>query len=263
MLGLFDFRSDKTRKRHEREKKARNKKRAKKAVPWEPGMKYSEEMALKADTYPVRHLFKVKPLESMDVRTAKKNQRVVSPSGKWAYCEKVLPPATALSTAYGSRRGDVVFDKPTLIPALHSMQFDRDGEEREWDPSPWMSTTPMELLTLRLGTRFAKGHTIVAGLGLGHQLIECAKRKQVKKLTLVEISQELVDWVMPALKPHLEMDVEVVVGNAYEVIPDMTADAALIDIFHSHGGNDFKSCPNINKVWCWGAQYSRTGRRLW
>jgi hypothetical protein len=262
MLGFLDFRSPATRKRDEARKKRELKARAKKAVPWDPKMKFQKELTLQADTYPVRSLFEVEPFEGHDVRKAKPKHLVLSPGGKWVYCEKVVPAATPLKTAYGRERGDVIFDKPVLIPALHAMQYYR-GEEDGWDHNPWMSTTPMEILTLRCGTRFAKGHTVIAGLGLGHQLIECSHRKQVKKLTLVEISQGLIDWLMPAIKPHLGCEVDVVVGDARKLIPDMTADAALIDIFKGYGGNEFPHCPNIPKVWCWGSQYSRSSGYLW
>ncbi len=262
MWGLpdfLDFRSPAKRKADAARRKKQLKQRAKKAVDWDSQVKFEPELEFKADTYPVRRLFKVKPLEGPDIREAKKSQLVISPDGEWAYCEKRLSAFTELSTAYGRQRGTVVFDGPVLIPALHrKITY---GNSSEWERSPWMSTTPMELLTLRPGVRFAKGRTIVAGLGLGHQLIEVSRRKQVKELVLVEISQQLVDWILPAIKPHLECEVEVVVGNAFKLIPEMTADAALIDIFFSYGGNVFPRCPNINKVWCWGSQSLRGGSR--
>lgn len=251
---FLDFRTPQRRKQDEIQRKKRLKERAKKAVAWDPRMKFERELSLKADTYQVRSLFEVEPLSSESIRTAKSEHLVVSPKGQWVYCEKVLPAFTPLRTVYGRKRGDVVFNGPVLIPALHSSR--EYGGDVTWNREPWMSITPMEFLTLRTGTRFAKGRTIIAGLGLGHQLIEASLRKQVKELVLVEKSQDLVDWLMPVIKPFLGMEVEVVVGDAYKVIPDMTADAALIDIFLSYGGNYFRRCPNICKVWCWGSQYA-------
>ena len=43
----------------------------------------------------------------------------------------------------------------------------------------------------------------VAGLGLGYQLIEISKRPQVTRLTLVEKSRSIVDWLLPVITPHL------------------------------------------------------------
>jgi spermidine synthase len=122
-----------------------------------------------------------------------------------------------------------------------------------------MSITPMEMLSLRPGTRMARGDVIIGGLGLGHQLIEVSKRPQVRRLVLVEKSQGLVDFMMPAIAPHLHRPVDVVVGDAYEVIPQMYADVALIDIYPKYGRNRYlcnklkAASPGIKKFWCWGA----------
>ena len=128
-----------------------------------------------------------------------------------------------------------------------------------------MSLTPMEMVTLRGGIRFAKKHTVVAGLGLGHQLIEVSRKKSVKKITLVESSQELVDWLLPRIKTFMgDAKLKVVVGDAKKLVPKMTADVALIDIFRSYGSNDFVECPKIPRVWCWGsAEISDSGGGYW
>jgi spermidine synthase len=117
-----------------------------------------------------------------------------------------------------------------------------------------MSLTPAELMSMRTGLRFANGHTIVAGLGLGHLLIEVTKKKSVKRVTLVEIDQELIAWLYPKIKPHLQQEVEIIVGDANKVIPGLEADAALIDIDSSYGNNRFLAPhQHIHKVWVWGS----------
>ena len=78
------------------------------------------------------------------------------------------------------------------------------------------------------------------------------------KLTLVEKSQDLVDWLYPRIKPHLGMEVEVIVGDAWHVLLNMEADVALVDIFENSGGNDWEQsklrrlCLGIKYIWCWG-----------
>jgi hypothetical protein len=165
------------------------------------------------------------------------------------YCEKKLERGECLDILSGRKRGSVMFDGPVTFPAIH--------EIGSWRDTPWMSLTPNEIFTLRIGTKFAKGHVIVAGLGLGHQLIEVLLRKQVTKVTLVEKSQGLVHFVLPEIQrvlcDKLESKLDVVVGNAYELIPKMSGDVALIDIFGGYGGNTFPRCAGITKVWCWGA----------
>jgi spermidine synthase len=110
----------------------------------------------------------------------------------------------------------------------------------------------MEILTLRSGLRRAKGHTIVAGLGLGWLLERVTQKKSVTKVTLIEISGELLDWVLPRLSLG-DVEFEVICGDALELLPEMAADVALVDIWRDYGGNELRTpCPEIGFVWCWG-----------
>ena len=227
------------------------------AEPWRDDIKGKKVLVIKAETYkPIRLFPRVKRCRMVNVNDATMKQIVTSPTGKWGYVEKICPPAMDIPLAYGRERGVVIFDDEVIIPAL----FEEGGGER-WKLSPWMSITPMEMMTLRPGTKRAKGHTIVAGLGLGHQLIEVSRRRQVTKITLVERDKELVDWLLPVIHGymgHARHSMEVVVGDAYKVMPKMRADVALVDIFPGFGGNEYrrdelrKTCPNIGFIWGWG-----------
>jgi len=232
-----------------------------KAVPWRPDIPWSRELNIKADTYLVRHFFD--------------GQETLSKSGLWRYSEQVLPKGRLLATLHGSRHGTVLFDGSVLIPRLHR----RDDEA--WSTEPFMSLTPMEMLTLRAGVRLATGHVVIAGLGLGHQAIEVSRKKTVKKITIVEKCSDLVDFVWPEVQKHVgDKPIEMIVGDAYEVLPKLTANIALVDIFPTYGSNRFEvrdlepdrysrksnrsserysfgwkpvPCPTIKKVWVWGA----------
>lgn len=242
---MTDAQRDAEKRYHERQVE----RRCPLAVDWTPDIKWQRELTIRGASYPVRSLFDVKP-SGPSIGGAKTGQLALSPSGAFAYCEKHVPRGVTLQTIYGTTTGDVMFDAPVVVPALHEL----NTFTGRYEHLPWMSLTPMEMMTLRGGTRRAKGRVIVAGLGLGHQLIEVSKRRQVKKLTLVERSQELVDWLMPKIKPHLAQPVEVVVGDAYKVLPELSADVALVDIFRDYGGNEFRPrCPGIPVIWCWGA----------
>jgi hypothetical protein len=240
--------------------------RIKRAVPWDPEMKWEQFLTLQAKTYKPFSLFKVPTLPSNDVNDAALEQTVHSPKRQFCYVEKRVKTGTRLQTVNGRRKGDVMWDGPVTIPCLH--ERDRYSKDR-WDVNPWMSLTPMEIMTLRSGTRRAKGRTIVAGLGLGYQLIEVSKRRQVKELVLLEKSAELVDWLLPRIKPLLHCELkDVVIGDAYKKLPKMKADVALIDIFPSYGENRFTQyvdvhgrsyreeqpvpTPGIKSIWCWG-----------
>ena len=237
--------------------KQRKLERLSKAEPWSETMAWRRELNLKADTYVVRRFFD--------------GQRTESLNGRWLYEEKILAKGSSLATHQGSRTGSVVFDGTVIIPAL----FQKDDYSfTGWGQHPFMSLTPMELLTLRAGTKLATGHVVIAGLGMGHQLIEVARKKTVKKITVVEKCQELVDFIWPEIWKHLPAgkSVELVVGDAYEELPKLTANVALVDIFEHYGSNRFEvrdlspgsykhnnfgwkpvSCPGIKRVWVWGA----------
>lgn len=171
------------------------------------------------------------------------------------YRERILPAGASLDTASGNKRGVVIFDGDVTIPMI----FD---EQRV--SAPWMSFTPFEFFTLRPGTRLARGHTIVAGLGMGHQLVEVCRKRNVKRVTLIERDRGIVDWILPLLDLS-GTPVDVVVGNACKLLPDMKADVALVDIFPNYGGNrinrpDWRGWynpsvdfPGIKRTWIWGS----------
>lgn len=174
------------------------------------------------------------------------------PSGRWAYVRRILPRATTLQTYVGVRCAPgVVFDAEIAIPQL----WERDTFRGD----PWMSITPNEIITLRPGTRKAKGHVVVAGLGLGMQLIDVCARKQVKRVTLIEKEPALIEWLWPRIQQKCAMPVDVIVGDVYTELPKLTADVALVDTFPGYGHNDWErdrlraSCRGIGHVWCWGA----------
>lgn len=219
-------------------------------VPWSDEIGWAPELNIQASTYKALSLFPVEPLDSNTVSVATAAQRIDSPDGRWVYVEKRMSNEQMLRTASGKRRGDVFFDGPIIIPGLY--------EKRYQDDNPWMSITPMEILTLRPGTKRAKGDVIIAGLGLGHQLIEVSKRKQVTRLTLIERDKGLVDWLLPRITPHLARPLDVIViGDVFQELPKMAADVALLDVYPNFGGNRRpaweKKCKNIKAFWTWGA----------
>jgi hypothetical protein len=230
------------------------------AEPWTVKTAWKRSLTLTAASWQPTSLFPVEPTLCGDVNneTEPEGKFVTSPSGQFLYCEKILPKAHAILLFQGSRRGQVMFDGPVRVPALH----ERSGNSKYWRPSPWMSYTPSEVITQRPGLRMARGHVVVAGLGLGWALVEVLKKRSVTKVTLVEISQELVNWILPMV-PNIqayEHKLKVIVGDAKEVLADLTADVALVDIFpnygsnylHVRGGTHDGRPKNIPKVWCWG-----------
>lgn len=230
------------------------------AQPWTPNIKWERVLTIKASTYKPRALFDVPAVALPYGWGDLKGEH--SPQGTWCYAHTLLPRGTTLEIYNGRQRGTVMFDGDVLIPSLY---------EKPRTRTPWMSHTPMEVLTLRGGTRRAKGHVIVAGLGLGHQFIEVMQRRQVTEVTLVEKSAELVEWILPRVLTHCNLagrTLNIVIGDAMEELPKLTADVALVDIFEGYGHNDLeqtklrRTCKSIEYVWCWGAAVT-TGGSIW
>lgn len=232
--------------------------RLKHCVPWSPAIKWEHKLNIVGDTYEVLELFPGVTASDAPVDELHRGQYVDSPGGRFRYCVRLHRRGVPMLTWWGAEVGTVVFDSDVIIPALYQAREDPGPGETPWNEAPWMSITPGEIMTLRPGTRMAKGKVIIAGLGLGHQLIEVSKRLQVKRIVVVEIDQELVDWILPVIKPHVRKPVEVVVGDAFVEIPKLTGDIALVDTFPGYG-DGFKvvqqlarNSPGIKKFWGWG-----------
>lgn len=236
---------------HHRERLAR-------CVPWSSALSWQPELNIQGATYEVLELWPGLVASDAPVDALGPGQRVDSPSGRFRYCVRLHRAGAPLLTWWGAQVGTVVFDTDVLIPALYQARGPDDPGTGLFMETPWMSLTPAELLTLRPGTRLARGRTIVAGLGLGHQLIEVCKRLAVKRAVLVELDQELVDWILPRIRPHLRKPIDVHVGDAYEIIPNLRADVALIDIFPGYGDGFQRvkelahKSPHVKRFWGWG-----------
>ncbi len=243
----------------------RHRARLQHCVPWSPAIKWVPELNIQGATYRVLELWPGLAASDSPVDALETGQYVDSPSRRFRYCVRLHRQGHSLLTWWGNQVGSVVFDTDVIIPALYQARGPDEPGTGYWTETPWMSLTPAELMTLRPGTRMARGHTIIAGLGLGHQLIEVTRRLQVKRVTVVELDAELVDWIMPRIKPHLRKPVKVLVGDAYELIPTLRADVALIDIFPGYGDGFrrvealARRSPGIKKFWGWGTS-EMTGR---
>ncbi|MCA9635355.1 MAG: class I SAM-dependent methyltransferase [Myxococcales bacterium] len=237
---------------------ANYRRRLESAIPWSEATPWARELSFQAATYTPDALFPGVLVSDAPVDQLRESERVDSPSGEFRYCVRLHPRGRPLLTWWGRETGTVIFDADVGLPALFQARADGEPGEGRWQAPPWMSMTPSEYLTLRPGTRMAKGRVVIAGLGLGHQLLAVAGRLQVKHVTLVERSAELVEWLMPVLRPRLRKQVEVIVGDAFEVMPRLRADVALVDIFPSFGeagpamAELRARCRGIKRLWGWG-----------
>jgi hypothetical protein len=225
-------------------------------LAWDPQMRFSEHMYVDATSYKLAEpLFDVAPVPlsaAQSVRDWLPEDRfahaAVSPCGAWHYTNMTYPADTPLRIYSGTRSGKLWFDGDVTVPVLRA----RCGATVQG--MPWMSLTPMEHFSLRNLARFAKGTVVIAGLGLGYLNELCDARNKVERIIVVERARGLVDWVWPLIEARHTKPVEIIVGDAYEVVPKLTADVALVDIYPTYGGNKWhRPHPNIGRVVCWGA----------
>lgn len=125
----------------------------------------------------------------------------------------------------------------------------------------WMSTTPAEIMTQRPGLRYAHGHVLVGGLGLGWFAKKVCERKQVRKVTVVEKEQGLIDAIGSRLTERFDK-LEIIQGDAYEALrgAEDRYDSVLYDIWtgwpEANWDNKFeefaKRARGKCRVWAWG-----------
>jgi hypothetical protein len=224
-------------------------------VPWTRNIKWQKEMNIVGASYTPLKLFPEIPPTLAEPAELREGEYIDSPGGSFRYAVRLHQRGRRLLTWWGPDLGDVIFDQDIEIPIL----FERKQEEvGGWNKFPWMSLTPGEILTLRVGTKLAKGKVVIGGLGLAHQLMEVGKRRAVTEIVVVERSHELCDLILPRALPLIEKKVTVLIGDAFKVIPTLEADVALIDVYPNYGCNHeatrtlAKKCKKIKKVWGWG-----------
>jgi len=235
-------------------------------------------LVFQASTWPTFDIFP--KLETWDERTGPGLESLLSgdhpeaarytarsQNGKWIYINRVLPRGSELDI-YQFREnsgnpwsdfieGSVAFDAPVIIPVV----YEQSSGQRH--PTLWMSHTPFEVLSQKPAADRAKGKTIVAGLGLGWLLARVANNPNVTEVILVERDPELVDWILPRLCSLLPKDkpIHVVLGDMYDVLPRLSADTALLDIWPSYGEVEeevrelMAKSPDIALWWAWGRDW--------
>ena len=235
------------------------------AVPWRDDLPFQPLLTIQARSFQERidqhRLFDLPPTPRETLGTPEPISTAQdSPCGNWRFNYIELPRGTSLRYVLGNRKGRAVFDGPVRIPQLWQKEHGRWGG---WDRNPLMSLTPQEIVSLNRGNRFAKGHVLLGGLGLGWQLAQICRRPQVKRVTVAEIDQSLVDWLWPRIQPFCSgKDVQFQIGDVRKVGRDLQADSALVDTFDSYGNRAYERAqylrewPGIKSVWCWGNSLS-------
>lgn len=157
--------------------------------------KFDRTLLLNGAKYDVSQyqIFDTAPVLTPQLHTAAKSKSSkfirFSPDRNFVYANRILPAGHRLDLFQGHRRGTVGFSTDITIPVL----FEHKPGTHDY-LRVWMGITPAEMMSQRAGVRRATGHVLIGGLGLGWLLRKVAEKPSVKKITVVEISQELLDW---------------------------------------------------------------------
>ena len=121
------------------------------------------------------------------------------------------------------------FDRKVYIPVLGKKCSFRDSLD------PWMSLTPMEVLTQRGQVKRGRGNVGMAGLGLGWSARRVLERKQVKHLTIVEKDPAVIEVFGAPLEEEFGDRLQFVCGDAYDHNWS-DYDVSMWDIWEDYGG---------------------------
>ena len=103
------------------------------------------------------------------------------------------------------------FSSPVRFPAVY------EGK------TPWMSVCPSEILSMQEDIAPARGNVLVLGLGLGYYPFMISGKPEVKDITVVERSPEIVKLFETHLLPQFPFDykIEIAQCDAYDYLDEV------------------------------------------
>ncbi|WP_049818875.1 O-methyltransferase [Geotalea uraniireducens] len=99
-----------------------------------------------------------------------------------------------------------------------------------------MSLSPHEIESQELGCRYAHGHTVVMGLGMGWVAINMALSPAVSKVTVIERDPEVIELfglsrALHGLAAEIAGKIRIIRADALEWQPDEAVDFLYADIW--------------------------------
>jgi hypothetical protein len=237
------------------------------AVDWRPDMPYARRIYLRAASYQAWADAAVPAAAGFrpTLSAAGKYDRV--DIGKFVLYKRLLPHIHYATTFVffrlrsqwavgsldlfrcGKPYGEVYFDGDVANPVLANRNLE-----------PWMSPTPSEIMSQRPGIRAARGHVLVAGLGMGWLAGEICRKKGVRSVTVVERDQDIASFFGPGVVGPDGRPVPVRVDDFYAT--DLSGfDSVIVDIWQGCGDagwdDDFQKvkrdlADRRVRVWGWG-----------
>ncbi len=88
--------------------------------------------------------------------------------------------------------------------------------------TPWVSVCPSEIFSMTPDTKDARGNCLVLGLGLGYYPFLISAKKEVKHITIIEKSPEIIELFEKELLPQFpnKEKISVVQADAFDYLSD-------------------------------------------
>jgi hypothetical protein len=107
-----------------------------------------------------------------------------------------------------------------------------------WDT--WMSLTPHEIESQEPACRYARGHTVVMGLGMGWIALNVALNPAVDRVTIVERDPQMIAFfqaieVLAQVAPDVQSKIHLVEADALAWLPEQPVDFLFADIWRNLG----------------------------
>jgi len=212
--------------------------------------------------------YRADPIFDIPASDPRSNDYLVSPQGKFAYRNALLPKEMPLDLYFGRRFGLVCWNGDVVLPKLLDMNrkadtgipFDSDDSEyvRATWGAVWMSITPAEMISQRSAVHKSSGKVVIGGLGLGWMLRKVCEKDSVEEVVVVEKSQELLDWYGYDLcRKHPKVK-DVICNDIYAEVGHHADHIFLLDIWPTFRGASKderlrKIRPKLKKrLWAWG-----------
>lgn len=164
---------------------------------------------------------------------------------------------TKLSLYASGKKAFCQFDGTVNIPVMFSPEYCLGSFKI------WMSLTPMEVASCRIGVRKARGHVLLGGVGQGWMLRRILDRPQVKSVTCVDIDQDVIDFFGKPLVQHpaVQMSKKSLTlkkQNVWETTPDDWEgyDSLIMDVWSSYGTAEYG--PKFVRMKKWAGQNNRS-----
>lgn len=122
-----------------------------------------------------------------------------------------------------------VWGMPVLLRDSH-------GDGQTWET--WMSLSPHEIESQEFGCRYAHGHSVVMGLGMGWVAANMALNPAVSLVSVIERDPEVIALFgqtdpLLGMAPDIRSKIRIIPGDALEWRPDVAVDFLYADIWRT------------------------------